>query len=168
MLTYHQMREEEKEQICNWKYPGEYGIYDLPSYKEMQEKKFAFGNPREAKNFYSYFDGEQLIGFINLVEEANEVFIGIGVEPAKCGNGYGQKMLKSASEISRQLYPGKQLYLEVRTWNKRAVHCYEKAGFVIDGGCREQKTYAGDGTFYRMIQTMDDAVQKSNVLTVEK
>ena len=33
--------------------------------------------------------------------------------------------------LSQRLYPGKPMYLEVRTWNTRAVRCYEKAGFRV-------------------------------------
>ena len=56
------------------------------------------------------------------------------------------------SRSSKQKYPGKPLYLEVRTWNERAVRCYQKAGFVIDGDIIEQETYIGRSTFYRMIK----------------
>jgi len=42
-------------------------------------------------------------------------------------------MLLITYEISKKLYPDKPLYLEVRTWNIRAVKCYQKAGFRIDG-----------------------------------
>ena len=46
----------------------------------------------------------------------------------------------------------KPLYLEVRTWNIRAVKCYQKAGFRIDGQAYELTTGIGTGTFYRMIR----------------
>ena len=55
-------------------------------------------------------------------------------------------------ESSKKLYPNKPLYLEVRTWNTRAVKCYEKAGFRIDGQAYELTTGIGTGTFYRMIR----------------
>lgn len=35
---------------------------------------------------------------------------------------------------------------------ERAVRCYQKAGFVIDGDVIEQETYIGHSTFYRMIK----------------
>ena len=54
--------------------------------------------------------------------------------------------------ISKKLYPSKPLYLEVRTWNMRAVNCYKKAGFEIVGESFTMETLMGTGTFYRMIR----------------
>ena len=80
------------------------------------------------------------------------MFFGIGVNPDCCGKGYGQQMTKTAWEISRNLFPGKRMYLEVRTWNSRAVRCYQKAGFQIVGEPICQKTSIGEGTFYHMVR----------------
>ena len=61
-------------------------------------------------------------------------------------------MTRMAWDISQRLFPGKPLYLEVRTWNARAVRCYEKAGFRIVGEPIRQTTSAGDGVFYHMVR----------------
>jgi ribosomal protein S18 acetylase RimI-like enzyme len=97
------------------------------------------------------FDGKQLVGFFNLIDEETEVFFGIGVAPDCCNKGYGREICEEALELSRELYPGKTIYLEVRTWNARAVKCYEKAGFSIDGEPIKQTTSIGEGVFYRMV-----------------
>ncbi len=149
-LEYHVMTEEEKRAVCSWKYSGEYALYNLPPYEEMKAKKIGFMNPKSAKNYYSFYDQDAYVGFVNILEEADEVFIGIGTNPNCCNRGYGQRMLQIAYEISRKLYPAKPLYLEVREWNKRAIHCYEKAGFAIDGAPYQLETNIGVGTFYRM------------------
>lgn len=151
MITYHVMTESEKEAVAAWNYTGDYEIYNMPSYQEQKDKGMAFGNPLCDKNFYAYYDEKQLIGFTNILEEPKEIFIGIGVAPHLCGCGYGQKILRIAHEISKTLYPSKPLYLEVRAWNQRAIHCYEKAGFAIDGAAFEQETMLGTGQFLRMI-----------------
>ena len=113
---------------------------------------FGFANP--ANHFYSFYDETKLVGFINLYEEKTEIFFGIGVNPDCCSEGYGQQMTKTACEISKELFGTKPLYLEVRTWNKRAVSCYQKAGFVIKGEPIRQTTSAGEGVFYHMVQEM--------------
>ncbi len=46
----------------------------------------------------------------------------------------------------------KPLYLGVRTWNKRAINCYQSVGFVIDGDSFELTTLIGRGEFYRMVK----------------
>lgn len=151
-LTNHVLTEAEKHEICSWKYPDEYEIYNLPSYEIMQAKQVGFLNPAREQNYRVFYDGDVLIGFVNILEEEKEVFIGIGVNPSHCGKRYGQHILKEAYAISKSLYPSKPLYLEVRTWNKRAINCYLKAGFEIVGEPFEQKTGSGVGTFYRMVK----------------
>lgn len=149
-LVYRNLSEEAKRQICAWNYSGEYEIYNLPDYEEMQAQQFGFADPESEKNYYGFWDETILVGFVNILEEKDEVFIGIGVHPELCGRHYGQRMLLNAYEISKKLYPNKPLYLEVRTWNKRAITCYERAGFRIDGQAYELTTEIGTGIFYRM------------------
>ena len=60
-------------------------------------------------------------------------------------------MTETACALSRRLFPGKPLYLEVRTWNTRAVRCYQKAGFRIDVEPIRQTTSLGEGLFYRLV-----------------
>lgn len=150
MLQYHEMTAQEKETVAAWNYTGDYEVYNMPSYQQQLEQGVAFGDPRCDQNFTSYYDGDKLIGFTNVLEEETEVFIGIGVSPNVCGQGYGQQMLRIAQEISRKRYPEKPLYLEVRSWNQRAITCYQKAGFTVDGEPFEQETMLGTGSFLRM------------------
>lgn len=149
-LRYRNLTEEDKRRICGWKYDGPYEIYNLPAFEQMQARQMGFMNPRSEKNYLAFLDGEQLVGFVNILEEETEVFIGISVRPDLCGRHYGCTMLLQTCGIAKQRYPAKPLYLEVRTWNARAVRCYEKAGFQIDGEPFEQTTGIGTGVFYRM------------------
>lgn len=151
-LSHHPLTKAEKREICAWRYDGEYAVYDLPAYEEMRERQIGFCNPDREANYRAWYQEDHLVGFTNLLEEEREVFVGIGVAPEFCGQGYGQRILKAVCTLSKGLYPGKQLYLEVRTWNERAVGCYEKAGFRIDGAPFEQVTGMGPGTFYRMVK----------------
>lgn len=147
-LAFHRATEAEKSEIAAWRYDGDYAIYNMEPYETQRERGVGLANPQN--HFFAFYDGDRLIGFTNLYEEEMEVFFGIGVHPACCGRGYGQQMTLRTLELSRSLFPGKPLYLEVRTWNKRAVACYEKAGFRIVGDPIVQATHLGEGTFYRM------------------
>ena len=148
MLIYHETTEEEKPLISEWKYDGNYAIYNMLPYKAQREKGSGFANPQN--NFYSFYDESTLIGFINLREKENAVFLGVGVRPDFCNQGYGQQIIPIACEIAKSLFGAKSLQLEVRTWNTRAVSCYEKAGFHIEGKAFRQRTPIGEGEFYRM------------------
>ena len=101
MLTYHQTTEAEKYHITAWEYEGEYAIYNATPYAEQKKKGFGFANP--LNHFYSFYAGEELVGFINLYEEETEVFFGIGVAPAHCGKGYGRQMTEIACTLSRRI-----------------------------------------------------------------
>lgn len=48
-LVYRNLSEDAKRQICAWKYGGEYDLYNLPSYEEMQVRQIGFMNPQREK-----------------------------------------------------------------------------------------------------------------------
>ena len=151
-LSSHILTDAEKRDICGWRYPGEYAVYDLPPYEVMAQQKISFMNPLREGNFLAFCEGETLVGFVNIREAGDEVSIGIGVRPDCCGMGFGQRILKETCRIAGARHPGKTLSLEVRTWNERAIRCYRKAGFVIDGEARELAAPGGISLFYRMVK----------------
>ena len=151
-LKYRSLTENDKQQICAWEYTGEYKIYNLPSYDAMKARQSGFMDPENEKNYFAFLDRGALVGFVNIAEKDTEVFIGVGVDPVLCGKHYGRRILEEAYRISKRLYPEKPLYLEVRTWNMRAVKCYKNAGFHIDGEPYELITEVGTGTFFRMVR----------------
>ena len=151
-LIYRHLSEDAKRQICAWNYDGEYAIYNLPSYEEMQTRQMGFMHPDAAKYYYGFWDNTTLVGYIKITKKNADVSIGIGVKPDLCGKQYGQQILSMACTIAQTQYPGKPLCLEVRTWNTRAIKCYEKAGFRIGGQPYELTTKIGSGTFYRMVK----------------
>lgn len=151
-MENHITTEKEMRQICTWHYEGRYGIYDLPPFEIMRKNQMGFCKPDAAKNYRVFCENGEILGFVNLQEEQTEVFVGIGVKPELCGRGYGSQILTDACRIAGTLYPGKPLYLQVRTWNQRAVNCYKKAGFRIDGKPYTMVTGIGEGRFYRMVK----------------
>lgn len=150
MLTHHPLTDNHKQEICAWQYEGEYAVYNLPPYETMAERNTGFMHPDREQNFHGFSEDGQLIGFVNILEKPTGISIGIGVHPDKCNQGYGRQILKQTIQIAQEKYPGKPLCLEVRTWNQRAIRCYQRAGFAIDGEPFEQVTGMGKGTFYRM------------------
>ena len=148
MLTFHQTTEAEMRRIGNWKYEGAYAIYDNQPYEEQLRQHRGFADPQN--HYFSFCEGDRLIGYINLRETETEIRFGIGVDPNCCSQGYGQQMCKLARRLAKERYPQKPICIEVRTWNRRAVACYEKAGFRIVGDPFRKTTPIGEGLFYRM------------------
>jgi len=75
------------------------------------------------------------------------LFIVIG-DPGHQNRGYGTDAMRV---LLRHIFDDLTLhrvYLFVHEWNKRAVHCYEKCGFVREGRMREHlrdgKTYSAE------------------------
>lgn len=153
MLIRH-LTESDKREICNWKYSKDYEIYNLPTYDNMKEQKIGFMNPDKDINYYAFLINEVLIGFVNIYEKQQKIFIGIGVHPEHCDKHYGTKILKEVFAITDKLYPDRPLYLEVRNWNTRAIKCYQNAGFCMDGEPYELKTAIGVGVFCRMVKVI--------------
>lgn len=75
--------------------------------------------------------------------------MGIGVKPEYCGVGIGKQIIKMALDECSKRYENKPIILEVRSWNKRAIKCYESQGFKIVK-IKKQETYAGFGEFFVM------------------
>ncbi len=77
---------------------------------------------------------ENLIGTIELMKidlNSNSATIGhFLLDPAITGNGYGTKALKSFVEYVFDNTPIIKLDLSVFDFNKTAIRCYEKTGFV--------------------------------------
>ena len=46
--------------ITEWKYPGEYAVYDSTPYEEQKKEALGFANP--ANHFYSFYDETALVG----------------------------------------------------------------------------------------------------------
>ena len=131
-LTAHKFSEEQVKEISNWKYTGEYSIYNLPSWDKMIQENYSLTDNVKRERYIGYIneDGE-LVGFVNLLDEGDTVFFGIGIKPNYCSKWIGKVITKMALIESQNRFPNKPVILEVRTWNKRAVNCYKSQGFEI-------------------------------------
>ena len=77
----------DKQEICGWHYQGLYQIYNLPSYAEMKVSSMGFASPEKEKNFYVWRENGHLIGYVNLLEKPDGIFIGIGIQPTRKPSG---------------------------------------------------------------------------------
>jgi [ribosomal protein S18]-alanine N-acetyltransferase len=144
------LTEVQAKEISSWIYDGEYAIYNLPTWDKMIEEGYSLCDDKKRERYIGYIDEQkELIGFVNLLDEGDTVFFGIGINPNYCGKGIGKMITKKALIESKKWFHNKSVVLEVRTWNKRAVNCYESQGFEIVE-TKKQETYLGHGEFYVM------------------
>ncbi|MBZ9687420.1 GNAT family N-acetyltransferase [Clostridium estertheticum] len=149
-LEAGKLTEIQAKEISNWKYDGDYSIYNLPSWETMLQEKYSLSDDAKRERYISYVnENSELVGFVHLLDGADSVFFGIGVNPNVCGIGIGKLITKMALIEIQNRVPNKPVVLEVRTWNKRAVCCYKSQGFEIIA-TKQQETKLGFGEFYVM------------------
>lgn len=82
--------------------------------------------------YVAELDG-RVIGYMGMIWILDEGHItNIAVEPAFHGHGYGRELMKTVADIAFERGM-KSLTLEVRASNERAIHVYEKMGFINEG-----------------------------------
>ncbi|WP_068675553.1 GNAT family N-acetyltransferase [Oceanobacillus sp. Castelsardo] len=59
------------------------------------------------------------------------VDIGVGMRPELTGKGYGYLFFSTILEFVQENHVEKDLRLTVASFNQRAIHLYEKFGFVV-------------------------------------
>lgn len=126
------MNDDILKEIVKWKYEGEYEEYNLETYENLVARKSSITLPEKSKNYLCYFDNKRLIGYTNLVEKENgDLFLGVGLAPEYCGKGIGKELLLDTINKAKEKYISRKIVLQVRSWNKRAVKCYENIGFKV-------------------------------------
>ena len=126
------MNNELAKQIASWIYEEDYECYNLPTYEKMKENNYGMLNNKNSNNYICYLKNNEVVAYCNMKEmEDSKVFIGIGLKPAYCGKGLGNWFLIDSLNEAKKRYPTFNIYLEVRSWNIRAIKAYKKVGFAI-------------------------------------
>lgn len=138
-------------EICAWTYEPPYDIYSYGSYENAVRYEEAIADEtKRAQQFFGVFsEADDIMGFVELTETDSDVVIGLGLRPDLCSRGLGQALTTEAVQAARRIAKGRKITLEVRRFNRRAIICYERSGFVIVEEF-ERKTPTGIGDFYRM------------------
>lgn len=138
--------------ICLWHYKGPYHIYDWQPWEQMEHLGIEFGDPQlRGEQYISVVNDEgTLCGFGQLFPMEGVVRLGIGMKPDLCGQGYGRLFVEAIVRAALERYPGREVDLEVLTWNQRAIRAYRKCGFTITD-TYERRTPTGDKPFYCMV-----------------
>lgn len=120
------------------------------SWNEMVLENYSLCDNVKRERYIGYTnEDDELIGFISLLDKGDTVSFGIGIKPNFCCKGIGKIITKMALIESEKRFPNKPIVLGVRTWNERAVNCYESQGFEIIE-TKKQNTRIGFGEFYIM------------------
>ena len=138
-------------EICEWKYDGEYSIYNYPKWNKISNEKWGITIEEKRKSEFNAVIDEYncLCGYIRLLNKNEYILIGIGLKPSLCGQGLGNALMEIVKRQCKKIYPNKKIVLQVRSFNERAIKCYKRAGFnVVD--TYKKDTPMGYGEFVRM------------------
>ena len=145
------MKEEYAKQIVDWNYEGEYKDYNLPSYEECKNKNYGITREDKKDNYTVYILDGEVIFYSNMkLMDDNKIYIGVGLKPNYCGKGLGNYFIEDSINNIKNKYPNSILFLEVRSFNKRAIKAYEKIGFKITNKLIKKDRLGNDTEFIEM------------------
>lgn len=133
---------------AGWHYGEAFDIYDHPSWDTMVAKGWGLTQAAtRRREFRALVDrNDTLVGFLRFMQQKQAVAIGLGLRPDCCGRGLGAAAMAALhAEALRNQGPC-LLRLEVRTFDRRAIRCYERAGWQ-HVAVTQQVTALGPGEF---------------------
>jgi [ribosomal protein S5]-alanine N-acetyltransferase len=98
-------------------------------------------------------ENDQFIGMTglhNLDARHRSITFGIAIgEKAAWGKGYGTEATRLMVRFAFQTLNMNRVGLDVYSFNERAQHCYEKAGFSVEG--RQRQSHFAEGRYWDTI-----------------
>lgn len=144
------LSEDYAKEICSWKYDEEYSIYNFSDWNVVVENGWDLAiKERRESDFIAILLENQLIAYGRITKVKEKAFIGIGLKPSLCGKGFGKNIMKLLIRECNNKFQECLVALEVRSFNKRAIRCYESIGFKIKNKYIKD-TFTGDAEFYYM------------------
>lgn len=132
MYHVETMSLQQAKEISEWRYPFPYDVYNYPNWNIMVENKWAITLPERRKQEFRIISfRNEVVAYFRIFEAqpGGKYFLGLGLLPTLCGTGKGSVIMEQILAYAEKMEI-KQLYLEVRDFNQRAMRCYRKAGFV--------------------------------------
>jgi RimJ/RimL family protein N-acetyltransferase len=138
--TFTPFTQADRASIQTWHYEEPYNVYNLSSNPEDDLSEML---DRRSPYFAVRDEQETLVGFFCFGTSAqpwgndepclynNEgvLDLGLGMHPDMTGRGLGYSFVNAGLEFAKTQFAPKEFRLYVLTFNKRAIHVYERVGF---------------------------------------
>ena len=128
---FEPINHEALKEICSWKYEQPYSVYNYMTYEDALKKQRAIIKAENAHKYLCFWNNETLVAYTSIIPKEERVYIGIGIAPQFCGQGLGRLYLNKTITECRKRYPDKEFWVQVRSWNERAIKCYCECGFAV-------------------------------------
>ena len=112
-----------------------------------------YGITREDRkdNYTVYILDGEVVFYSNMkLMDNNRIYVGVGLKPKYCGKGLSDFFLDDSIKLLKSKFPNSILFLEVRSWNKRAIRAYEKNGFKVTNIVVKKDRLGNDTEFIEM------------------
>lgn len=142
-------------EILGWEYTRPYDFYN----NELTSD--AIGEMLDNPYYAVVEINDELVGFFCMGKSAqvpmgnqygaykkDMIDIGFGMKPEYTGKGNGATFLSHILRFIQESFPDTAIRLTVATFNKRAIHLYEKFGFV-----KEINFHTDSAPFITMVKT---------------
>ena len=145
MVHLSPFRDEDMEPLYGWMQDRDYrlhsGSFNFVSREQHQKWFKAIQEPKNSLVLSVRRNEDRaLVGLVQLVH-INRVYsnaeLRIRLDPAQLGRGYGTEATKLLCQHAFRDLNLHRVYLHVLASNSRAVRCYEKAGFTVEGQLRD-------------------------------
>ena len=134
LFVVSNLSEAEAKNICDWKYEGEYSVYNFPTWDEIVARDWSIANENKRRGaYFSVKLNGEFIGFFHIMNRTDHIELGVGMRPDMCGKHYGVAFMRAALQKTADEFPCLPIRLQVLPFNKRAIKCYENVGFVKNG-----------------------------------
>lgn len=136
------------EEIANeWKNEGIYKFYDATEDEEDYQELIS--QELRGEQYFEVLSEDQLIGFFVVNDSIPKVVdYGLGMKPELTGHGNGKLFIQKTIQYILENYYVETITLSVALFNKRAIKCYEKCGFIKE----KEFTMETNGSQYRFVK----------------
>lgn len=125
-----EVTDEMAREIVEWKYEGDYAVYNMPEWKECEKLDWCIVSAEKRHNkYYAVRKAGEFLGFFHIMERDELVELGVGIKPELCGQHNGGMLMELALAKIEEKYSSIMVQLKVRPFNTRAIKCYENVGF---------------------------------------
>jgi RimJ/RimL family protein N-acetyltransferase len=162
MFTIKPMNKHDAEEICSWRYPVPYSMYDL-----TKDAIPALLN--DENRYFSVYDGSgKLLGFCCFGEEARvpggnyfdqdpgPLDVGLGMRPDKVGHGLGRLFIEAILAFAQNEFGMSKFRVSIASFNLRSQRAFIAQGFKEY--IRFRRT--SDGMEFTQLQREDSCLDK--------
>ena len=135
-LEFRVLSREDAGQIADWRYSGEYAIYDIAAEERESSIEYMLD---PANGYFGAYRGAELVGFCSIGPDGrvpgweydeSAVDVGAGMRPDLTGQGQGVAFLMQAFRFAGSRVGQESLRATIASWNKRALTAAQHLGFA--------------------------------------